>query len=153
MSSNIGDLSKAATTNFLLNGQELQILKAQINFHEFRVFCTKPYHGRTNHASFTDQRAKSKPLFDYAMGNAGVPSNLCGALNYLPDDSSLTKTLDCNNLKPSPRLVSKRLYSFIWYVNVKTHITVNSKTRMDCDDYNSNAVSNDDYGTWYWYVR
>lgn len=154
LSLNVGDLNRAATANFLLSDDKFQTLKSQINFHEFRVYCTKPYHGRVNHALFTDQNTpQSKALFDYVMGAGNLPKNLCGALNYLPNDNSLTKSLDCNNLRPSSGVLSQRLYKFIWYVNGKTHLTVGSKTSMYCDDYNSGTTGYNNYGTWYWYVR
>ena len=152
MSSSYSDLHKAATQNFLLDGNKFVNLKSLIGFTEYRVYCTKPYHGRTNHAKFSNTNPNSLPLFNYATeASYSSPSNLCNALVYMSDDNSKSRTLSCSSLRPSSGGINKRLYQFIWYVNGQTHITAMDKSRMNCDDYNEPGYNN--YGTWMFYVK
>ena len=151
MSSKFSDLHLAATKNFLLDGNTFSNLKSLIGFTEYRVYCHKPYHGRTNHAKFSNSNANSLPLFNYATTRSLAPSNLCNALVYMPDDNSLAKTLACTSLKPGTGGPDKRLYYFIWYISGKTHVTAWSNSQMDCDDYNESGYNN--YGTWRFYVK
>ena len=152
ISSKFSDLHLAATKDFLLDGNTFSNLKSLIGFTEYRVFCHKPYHGRTNHAKFSSSNAYSSPLFNYATTGGSIkPSNLCNALVYMPDDNSLAKTLDCTSLKPATVGLDQRLYHFIWYISGKTHVTAWSNSRMDCDDYSESGYNN--YGTWLFYVK
>ena len=151
MSSKFSDLHLAATKNFLLNGNTFSNLKSLIGFTEYRVFCHKPYHGRTNHAKFSNSNANSLPLFNYATTGTPAPSNLCNALVYMPDDNSLTKSLACTSLKPSKVSLDQRLYNYIWFVSSKTHVAVWSNDQMFCDDWDEPGYNN--YGTWLFYVK
>ena len=154
MSSSFSDLHKAESQNFLLNGNKFVNLKSLIGFTEYRVYCTKPYHGRTNHAKFTNTNPNSLPLFNYATHESSpAPSNLCNALVYMGGDNSKTRSLSCSSLRPSSGSLNTRLYNFIWFVNAQTHLTVWSNSRMDCDDYSSSSPGYNNYGTWLFYVK
>ena len=130
MSTNFSDLHKVAIQNHLLDGNRFADLKSTIRFTEYRVYCTKPYHGRTNHAKFTNSNPISAELFNYATSEvlkspSTAPSMLCNTLVYMSDDTSRTRLLHpCNSLKPSSSNPSHRLYHYIWFVNANAHITV-----------------------------
>ena len=151
MSTSFQDLYKSAAENYLLSGDVLSSLRSIIGFSEVRVYCTKPYHGRINHAKFSTAATAGQVLFDYAVSSSSIPVDLCNALQYMPDDSSVTKVQPCSSLRSSSTSTNQRLYNFIWYVNAKTHITVMSSSRMDCDDYSNAAYNN--FGTWLFHVR
>lgn len=156
MSANLSDLHKAATQNHLLDGNKFSDLKSRIGFTEYRVYCTKPYHGRINHAKFSNTNPISAQLFNYATDAvkfSSVPSVLCNVLVYMSNDNSRTRLLyPCTLLKSSSSNPKNRLYHYIWFVNANTHITVWSNSRMDCDDYQNDPGYNN-YGTWLFYVR
>ena len=151
MSTSFQDLYKSAAENYLLSGDALNNLRSIIGFSEVRVYCTKPYHGRINHAKFSTASTAEEALFNYAIKSSSIPVDLCNALQYMPDDNSVTKVQPCSSLRPSSTSNNQRLYNFIWYVSGKTHITVMSPSRMDCDDYNDAGYNN--FGTWLFHVR
>ena len=153
MSSNYSNLHKAATQNFLLDGNKFANLKSLIGFSEYRVYCTKPYHGRTNHAKFSYTNPSSVPLFNYTTeASYYPPSSLCNALVYMSDDSSKTNTLPCHLLRPYPNTLNDRLYVYIWYVNSQAFLSVINNFNMLCDDYVYDS-GYDNYGTWMFYVK
>ena len=150
MSANLSTLHKAASQNFLLDGNKFFDLESLIGFTEYRIFCTKPYHGRTHHAKFSNTNSVS--MFNYTIGESHYrPSDLCNGLQYMSDDTSKTRTLPCQSLRPSWRNLNRRLYDFPWYVLSKTGITVWNNFRMDCDDDFVRGYK--DYGTWLFYVK
>ena len=151
MSTSFQDLHKSAAENYLLSGDVLNSLRSIIGFSEIRVYCTKPYHGRINHAKFSTATTAEEALFNYARGSSSAPENLCNALQYMPDDNSITKLEPCSSLKPSTVPTNRRLYDFIWYAKMITYVTVMSPNRMDCDDFYEN--DNKRFGTWLFHVR
>ena len=154
MSSNYSDLHKAAAKNFLLDGNKFANLTSLIGITEYRVYCIKPYHGRTNHAKFSSTNPNSLPLFNYATGvSSFMPSNLCNALSYMLDDNSKARALSCYSLKPYAREMNERLYNFIWYAYGQTFINVMHNSSMFCDDFNTYKGVYNNYGTWMFYVK
>ena len=155
MSTHFSDLHNAATQNFLLDGKRYLDLQSIIGFTEYRVYCTKPYHGRINHAKFSNTNSSSLPLFNYTTEESYSvpPPNLCNALVYMEDDNSKTRYLSCNDLRTSQSLLKYRLYKDIWFVNTETYVNVINNSQMECDDdaYTSSGFTN--YGTWMFYVR
>ena len=152
-SSDYSTLYKASTKNFLLSGDTFSHLKSLINFSEYRVYCTKPYHGRTNHAKFSNTNPKSVPLFKYATEKpSALPGNLCNALFYMDDDTSRTSVLDCSSLRPKQKDLSQRLYDEIWFSTGQVYLTIDNKSRLECDDHQNEPGFNP-YGTWMFYVR
>ena len=138
--------------NFLLRGDRFSDLKSLINFTEYRVYCTKPYHRRTQHAKFTTASLKIPSLFDYVTEIANkAPSNICDAIEYMPDDTSRTQTLPCTSMKPfSSGSMYGRLYNNIWYGHGNSHLNVIKA--LHCDD-SSHDPGFDRSGTWLYYVR
>ena len=153
ISTKFSDLRKAESQNFLLDGNKFSDLKSLIGFNEYRVFCTKPYHNRTNHAIFSNTNQNSLPLFNYATDKSfSRPSNLCNALVFMPDDNSRIRSRPCNSLFSYTTDIYNRLYQFIYYVPHHFHISSWSKPRLECDD--KHGVSGYSlYGTWFYYVR
>ena len=151
-SNQLSDLHKAGTSNFLLNGKKFSDLKSFIGFTEYRVYCTKPYHGRINHAKFTNATSEGRSLFNYVTERSyKEPSNICKALEYMDDDSSRTKTLPCRLLKPRyNKFIDDRLYDNIWYGNGDSYLNI--VTYLYCDDNNFESGFSK-YGTWLYYVR
>ena len=152
ISTKFSDLRKAESQNFLLDGNKFSDLKSLIGFNEYRVFCTKPYHNRTNHAKFSNLDPNSLPLFNYATGEGSRPSNLCNSLVFMPDDNSRIRLTSCNSYKTFNSDENNRLYRFIYYVSHHFHISSWSKPRLECDDGHG-VPGYSLYGTWFYYVR
>ena len=153
MSTHFSDLHNAATQNFLLDGKRYLDLQSIIGFTEYRVYCTKPYHGRTNHAKFSNTNSYSLPLINFtAEESYSTPSpNLCNALVYMEDDNSRTRTFPCNGLRTFQNPISYRLYRNIWFFNAATY--VNAIDVPECDDYIHRDPGFKNSGTWMYYVR
>ena len=82
LSANLSTLHKAASQNFLLDGNKFFDLEFLIGFTEYRIFCTKPYHGRTHHAKFS--KTSSVSMFNYTIGESHYrPSDLCLSLIHI----------------------------------------------------------------------
>ena len=155
MSSNFSDLHKAESQNFLLNGRKFSDLKSLIGFTEYRVYCTKQYHGRTNNAKFTSTNPNGIQLFNYiTQATSPAPSNLCNALVYMPDDNSRFRNVSCTSRKPQEGPMPSRLYD-PWYVHDVLYISTTFNLLMECDDnkYAGRDKGYNNYGTWMFYVR
>ena len=152
MSSNFSNLHKVKTQNHLLDGNKFIDLKSIINFTEYRVFCTKPYHGRINHAKFSNTKAPSSLFFDYVSTNGSSTEliNLCDVLVYMADDTSRTRVLDCSSVKPTYH-DDQRLYN-LWLCTGQVSMTILTNPPLECDDH-INELGYNLYGTWMFYVR
>ena len=152
ISSNFSNLHKVATQNHLLDGNKFSYLKSIISFTEYRVYCTKPYHGRTNHAKFSNTKAPSSLLFNYVTKDSSKElSNLCNVLAYMPDDTSRTRVLDCSSVKPIYNN-DQRMYHGLWFCAGQIRLTISHNSLLDCDDHRNEPGYNL-YGTWMFYVR
>ena len=153
MSTSFQDLYKSAAENYLLSGDVLNSLRLKIGFSEIRIYCTKPYHGRINHAKFSNT---TTALFNYAVdfSSSSFPPNLCNALQYMPDDNSVTKAQPCSSLSGTPSYTNQRLYNHIWHVvGGSSQIAVWTPLRMECDDPGDNVAEYNNFGTWLFHVR
>ena len=151
LSSDFTKLYMAQTQNYLLSGSKYAALRTSISFNEFRVYCYKPIHGRTNHLKFSSLTTNGVPWFNYAMGTGNAPASSCDALTYFSNDNSVTKGQACTKVKPGSRATDRRLYAMITFVNGLTHFSV-EESRPECDDYTVKSPYNK-YGTWLFYVR
>uniref|UniRef100_A0A7M5V336 Fibrinogen C-terminal domain-containing protein n=1 Tax=Clytia hemisphaerica TaxID=252671 RepID=A0A7M5V336_9CNID len=151
LSNDFNKLHTAQTQNYLLSGSTYATLRTSISFNEFRVFCFKPIHGRTNHFKFSSLTSSGSTWFNYAMGTGNTPSSSCSALSYFSNDNSKTRIEACSKVKPGGRPTDRRLYAMITFVNGISHFSV-EENRPECDDYKSKNPYNK-YGTWLFYVR
>ena len=133
-------------------GTTFVLLKQQIGFTEFRVFCTKPYHGRVQHALFNNTLNQGRKLFNYVVHDGERPNNICDKVKFLPDDTSmLAKNYPCSEV--SPRVhgpTNHRLYKAI-LGKISLSLVTLETARCDCDDYFH--ATNERSGTWLYYVR
>ena len=136
--SEIGDISSG--NKALRNDQMMQLYRFT-DFTEIRLFCHKPWHGRTVHVILNIVQA-------YLFGNIDV--DYCGKTRYLADDTSLIKTRLCSHIKCARKC--SNIYDHLFYVGGSYHVHFSSKNRFECDDH-SKISGFQNTGTWFFYVR
>ena len=142
------DISKSTTGNFLLKPSLYKALIHSIGMTELRIFCYKPWHGRTMDAVFN---LKDEIVVEGIIGVTSRDTNFCSPrkVRFLPDDTSLISGVPCEQQKLTKRATS--LYDHFYYVSYLHHLILRS-SRQECDDYELNNNFNSK-GDWRFYVR
>ena len=133
-----------------------------IGITEFRIFCTKKYHGRKFHVS-TRKTPKGYQFRDYILGKEEKwlenPGDCSKAVKRLPgDDSYLVEAcLQHPEYVMSQALGNKesRLYDHVLYEHGNLHVQLSDNARLECDDFQPKHMMNgyNQIGQWLYYVR
>lgn len=139
--------------NKLLESDELGILYETQEVKEIRIYCSKPWHGRTIHLVLSKESEKGPEVFDY-LGNQGDSiSGFCPKpFRLLPDDNSYISALKCNVYGTGDFTPGVRLYDHWMFVGGTYHIMPGHGNRYECDDF----IPQPGYtpiGVWNYYVR
>jgi len=128
----------------LFHREKFDDLYAFIAYQEIRIFCHKPSHRRTVHFVL-----KGDGVVDYlTFHTAAKPTNWCGKIRFLKDDTFLMQQAPCTNLISNG---GQHLYYDFVYVYGKLHVNLLNK-RIECDDYYTDLGEHSP-GTWNYYVR
>uniref|UniRef100_A0A7M5V0U2 Uncharacterized protein n=1 Tax=Clytia hemisphaerica TaxID=252671 RepID=A0A7M5V0U2_9CNID len=129
---------------------------------EFRIFCTKKYHGRKFHIS-TRKTPKGYQFRDYILGKEdkwlSQPGDCSKAVKRLPgDDSYLVEACFKHpEYVMSQALGNKesRLYDHVLYEHGNLHVQLADNARLECDDFQPKHIMNgyNQIGQWLYYVR
>ena len=151
----LSELSEVATGRYALSGEKFAQLKSFINFTKVRIFCRKPYTGRTLHAVFEDDIT----LKNLVQENKQTPDYCQSRIRYLSDDNSNIKNIPCDKIISGDNPLNIRLYDHFFYVNYESHVIITRKNRFECEDYIGldNYPSSDPnfspIGVWYFYLK
>ena len=148
-SQKIKDIPKTIQGNFLLKPELLGTLQGYMHgFKELRVFCTKPWHGRTLDIVINLEDPSMAKL---ASGGGNIAhedrvDQCSGRSRFLSDDSSLMSTKSCSQI-----LTYENYHANVVYVTHYYHVII-KENRIECDDKYSNGGF-DSRGRWFFYVR
>ena len=151
--STVASPSISATMAAIKNGQssvltmsQLQELRSEKHFTEYRIKCYKPSTGRNLHLVLFKENLINGLL------NSSPPVTVLNKGEYyraLGDDESLI-----GSASASPCTDFSNFYDHILYVYNKVHVQIATVSRLECDDYNNPAFpSFRNTGHWEFYVR
>ena len=134
-----------------------------LGIKQFRIFCTKKYHGRTFHMA-TRVSPNGLKFRDYLVGKRDSwlekPTDCKEAVERLPDDTSLLMEACVSSpqyvMSKSIRSKEARLYDHVLYEHGNLHVQLLENNRLECDDFEPKHSLSGDYsqvGQWLYYVR
>jgi len=146
----------------VLDGSLFKDLNRLQQVSQFRIFCTKSYHGRRFHVM--TKRNKNGYLFrDYLLGKDVIwlqePTDCPKALQNLPDDNSyLWQACKANSPYVKSRAIGNteaRLYDHVLFEHGNLHVQLFGNQRLECDDFQPKHASRgyNQIGQWLYYVR
>ncbi|XP_066922021.1 uncharacterized protein [Clytia hemisphaerica] len=159
---NLNVLGKLHQGQHVLDGSLFNYLHSKQGITEFRIFCTKKYHGRKFHIS-TRKTPKGYQFRDYILGKEdkwlSQPGDCSKAVKRLPgDDSYLVEACFKHpEYVMSQALGNKesRLYDHVLYEHGNLHVQLADNARLECDDFQPKHIMNgyNQIGQWLYYVR
>ena len=156
------DLGRLREGDTILDGSLFQDLMQQQQAGQFRIFCTKPYHGRRFHV-MSKRNEGGFQFRDYLLGKDVTwlhgPISCTEALQSLPDDNSyLWQACEANSPYIRSRAVGNveaRLYDHVLFEHGNLHVQLFGNQRLECDDFQPKHASRgyNQIGQWLYYVR